>query len=57
MGQEIATACAGPGLDVLIADRSVDIAAQALQEIAQVSVPHARDHRRAVRDAQEEKRR
>jgi Acetokinase family/3-hydroxyacyl-CoA dehydrogenase, NAD binding domain len=35
MGQGIATACAGAGLDVLIADRSVDIAAQALQEIGQ----------------------
>src|SRR5262245_65664381 len=35
MGQGIATACAGAGLDVLLADRTVDIAAQALQEIAQ----------------------
>src|SRR5262249_31964622 len=35
MGQGIATACAGAGLEVLIADRSADIAAQALQEIAQ----------------------
>jgi 3-hydroxybutyryl-CoA dehydrogenase len=35
MGQGIATACAGAGLDVLLADRTPDIAARAVEEIAE----------------------
>jgi 3-hydroxybutyryl-CoA dehydrogenase len=35
MGQGIATACAGAGLDVLLADRTVEIAAHAVEEIAE----------------------
>jgi 3-hydroxybutyryl-CoA dehydrogenase len=35
MGQGIATACAAAGLDVLLADRTVDIAAHAVERIAQ----------------------
>jgi 3-hydroxybutyryl-CoA dehydrogenase len=33
MGQGIATACAGAGLEVLIADRTVDVAKRAVEEI------------------------
>ena len=35
MGQGIATACAGAGLEVLLSDRAADIAARAVEEIAQ----------------------
>src|SRR5262249_7568505 len=35
MGRGIATACAGAGLDVLLVDRSLDIAAHAVDEIAE----------------------